>query len=266
MDLAIGAVSRFPREVPVAWTHWLPRENGCNPGIAPRPVVVREDFDVILNRSVEYFAIPEHRCKRSSTELVFKEHELSCVSFASQISKVENPGRAFTSGIGLRNIVKIVRHKERNGKAVSIPGMLKEIGNFKGVPNCRLLQIDQRETSWPIPMISIHRVAAVRLAWMIDISQDLFGLLHPQNQGSWLPDGGTQIRRFDHHRIRRQESLHFWRELVLGWESRRYEARHRTAYENTARRHEGHLNRVANTQVLPMPGALNGNPECSRRG
>ena len=90
MDLAVGAVSRFPSEVPLSWTYRLSSENGCNPGIETERVVASEDFDLILNRPVVHLAIPEHRCKSSATELVFKEHELPCVSLSGQVSEVED--------------------------------------------------------------------------------------------------------------------------------------------------------------------------------
>src|SRR5690348_311118 len=106
MDLPVGTVSRFPCEVPMSWTYRLPCENGCHPRIETERVVAPSDLDLILNRSVGRPAIPEHRCKRSSTELVFKEHELSGVSLSGQISQIENPGCAFVLGIGARNVVK----------------------------------------------------------------------------------------------------------------------------------------------------------------
>jgi hypothetical protein len=51
---------------------------------------------------------------------------------------------------------------------------------------------------------------------MINFSQDFFGPLHPQDQFSWFPYGCAQIRRLDHHCIRRQEILNCRRRLFLG--------------------------------------------------
>src|SRR5579872_3444119 len=201
MDLPVGAVSRFPGEVPTSWTDRLPPENGCYPSIETWRVVAPQDLDLILNRSVGHSAIPEHRRKRSSAELVFEEHELPWISLSGQISKIENLGCTFVLGVRVRNVVKIIRHKEWNWKAAPVSRMLKKIRDFESVQDFMLLRVNKRKKSWPVPMVSIDRVTTVRLPRMIDFSQDFFGPSHPQRQFSWFAYGCAQIRRLDHHCI-----------------------------------------------------------------
>src|SRR5579871_256577 len=197
MDFAVGAVSRFPSKIPMPWSYRWSSENGCHPGIETGHAVASQDFNLILNHSVGYPAIPQHRCERSPTELVFKKHELSRVSLSRKISQIEDPRYAFAFGIRVRNVVKIVRHEEWNRKAVSISRMFEKIRDFQSVQDFMLLPVNQRKTSWPVPMVAIYRVSTVRLPRMIHFSKDLLGPLHPQDQFSWFAYGCAQIRGLD---------------------------------------------------------------------
>jgi hypothetical protein len=65
---------------------------------------------------------------------------------------------------------------------------------------------------------------------MIDLPQDFFGVLHPQHQLPWFPNGCAQIRCLDNQCIGRQEILNRRRGLILRREIRHEQAGCRTAW------------------------------------